>query len=478
MGIALVLSPPLSASSPIEIARQLNEAFISVAETVSPSVVVIEVAYKESQASMTSHPLYHMLPPDLKDYFEQHRAPNPPASRDPVYSGRGSGIVIRENGFILTNSHVVDQAEKIKVRFADGRAYDAEVTGIDPLSDVAVIKIPADALRAAKLGESAKVRVGEFAIAIGAPFDLDYSVTFGHISAKGRNYVVPSLGPGSLGERMDQDFLQTDASINPGNSGGPLVNIEGQVIGINTLIRGMNTGIGFAIPIDLAKEVANKLILDGKYSRPWLGIYIANLEDDLELRQFTQHLKEGVVVRQIAPASPAANSELKPADIITSVDGTSVSTAEQLKAVIRTKNIGSPVTLDVHRNGESIKVKVIPGELPYGSKALAETEPITQEEMTAANEYGLVIQALTQEAADEFDVELVEGVIVSSVIPGSSADKKGIAPGDIITEINHLPVPTPAAFEKAITNASKNSLLIHIISGGAPKFVILKGDRE
>ena len=309
---------PVSAKdalSPLELARQLNEAFVELADQVSPAVVVIQVAHKPSYSDVEDddNPLWDMLPPQFRKQFEEYRdkqpkreTERPSSSRKPVFDSQGSGVVVREEGYLLTNRHVVDGAEKIRVKFKDGSEFEAEVRGVDSQSDVAVIKIDPKGkkLTVAKLGDSDKTRVGEFAIAIGAPFELDYSVTFGHISAKGRSHIIMN------DPSMDQDFIQTDANINPGNSGGPLLNINGEVIGINTLIRGLRTGIGFAIPANLAKEVADKLITDGKYTRAWLGVGIRALKEDAEFRGMFSGVSDGVVVTQIQPDGPAAKSEI------------------------------------------------------------------------------------------------------------------------------------------------------------------------
>src|SRR6185503_5606750 len=266
---------PVKPSAALDLARQLNQAFIEVADHVSPAVVVVKVAQKPSQLDLEGedNPLWDMLPPEFRRQLERQREKqrnkndksdeSPGSKEPPVFNGQGSGVVIRPEGYILTNRHVVDGAEKIKVKFNNGDEFDAEVRGVDPQSDLAVLKIDPKGrkLTAARLGDSEKTRVGEFAIAIGAPFELDYSVTFGHVSAKGRSRIIND-------PTMDQDFIQTDANINPGNSGGPLVNIEGEVIGINTLIKGLRTGIGFAIPVNLVKEVSDKLIAHGKFTRP------------------------------------------------------------------------------------------------------------------------------------------------------------------------------------------------------------------
>jgi serine protease Do len=269
--------------------------------------------------------------------------------------GKGSGIIIRDDGYILTNGHVVEDADRITVRLHDGRIFRASIRGIDSMSDVAVIKIETNGLPVATLADSTKTRVGEFAIAVGSPFSFDYSLTFGHVSAKGRSHILT----GDIAS-MDQDFIQTDANINPGNSGGPLVNIESQVIGVNTLIRGLHTGIGFAIPSSLAKEVSEKLISDGKFTRAWLGISIRSFREEGFYEEKIEGVEYGVVVRDILPDGPASGSELKSMDVITAVDGKRVSTAQDLRGEVRLKPIGKLITLDVVRSGKPVKVQVKP----------------------------------------------------------------------------------------------------------------------
>src|SRR5947207_229898 len=281
------------ASPAMDLARQLNQAFIEVADQASPAVVVIRVAHKPdySEPGDDDNPLFDLVPELRKRYEDQLKKRRQlRRNAEPVYDSQGSGIILREDGYILTNSHVVDGAEKIMVRLKDGTEYEGREIKGDSQPDVAVIRINAKNLSVAKLGDSDKTRVGEFAIAIGAPFQLDYSVTFGHVSAKGRSHILDSIS-------MDQDFIQTDANINPGNSGGPLVNISGEVMGINTLIHGLHTGIGFAIPANLAREVSDKLISDGKYVRSYLGIEIETLRDDIAYRDLVTGVKEGVVVK-------------------------------------------------------------------------------------------------------------------------------------------------------------------------------------
>ena len=372
---ALLCTPALAAtnSPALELARQLNNAFIEVAEQVSPSVVVIKVAQKRGTVTPedADHPFWDLVPKEFRKQLEEERdkrrretEEDRNSGKPSPLNGRGSGLIISEDGYILTNFHVVEEAERILVRLRDGRSFEATVHGSDPQSDIAVLKIHTNQLPVARLGDSSAVRVGEFAVAIGAPFDLDYSVTFGHVSAKGRSHVVPSYGANSQGATMDQDFIQTDASINPGNSGGPLVNLYGEVIGINTLIRGLHTGIGFAVPSNLAREVADQLIAHGKFTRSWLGIEISGLREDEDAHELAFGVDDGVLVKNVRPDGPASKSDLKPGDVITAVNGRNVSTATQLRNEVRGKQAGSALTLDVVRKAKPLKIKVHPEAWP------------------------------------------------------------------------------------------------------------------
>ena len=429
--LSLLLATSVLADKPstaLDLARQLNQAFVEVAEQVSPVVVVVMVAYKPGHENVdpSESPLWEFLPPDLRKQLEdqleerkrkdEEEPPQRPQRREkPRFNGQGSGVVLREDGFILTNGHVVEGAEKIKVRFKDGSDMDAEVRGVDKKSDIAVLKVETKGkkLLAAHLGDSDKLKVGEFAIAIGAPFEFDYSVTYGHISAKDRTRVLNDPA-------MDQAFIQTDANINPGNSGGPLVNIFGEVIGINTLIRGLGTGIGFAIPINLAHEISDKLITDGKYVRAWLGVEIHALRDDPEYRDLVPDVKEGVVVKSILRNGPAAKSDLKPSDIVMAVDGKTVATPQQLKNEIRSKPIGGTVNLDVHRKGKNIKVKLTPEAWPETDDAATLTSSTRKATPEKASSFGLTVQNLTKDTAKQFGVE--EGEVIAAGQTGGPAD--------------------------------------------------------
>ena len=457
----LASTPPGLASPNLELARQLNQAFVEVAEKVSPAVVVITVTQKASTAA----------PLEESDELPEESSPREFwrwfHRRIPEESiGQGSGVIIRENGYILTNRHVVEDTDTIEVRLRDGRKFKAVVRGVDPQSDVAVIKIDARGLPVAKFADSTKTRVGEFAIAIGAPFQLDYSVTFGHVSAKGRSRIIPD-------EKADQDFIQTDANINPGNSGGPLVNIDGEVIGINTLIRGLHTGIGFAIPVNLAREISDKLISDGKFVRAYLGVKIESLNEYTELRGMIPGVKEGVVVKEIPPGGPAAKSDLKAGDIITAVDSKPVSTAQQLKSEIRGKKLGQQVALDVFRNGKTLKVKVKPEAWPDEVTQVANKPGAAPE--AESKDLGLTVRSLTKDLAEQFGVDKIDGLIVTEVESGSAAERKGLRPGDIITEVNQRSVTSPKQFRDALKNAApRTGVIINFTSKGTSKFEILK----
>jgi serine protease Do len=478
----LLAAPPSWAKDDtgLDLVQKLNEAFVQIAEKVSPTVVVINVVQRvPSTDDAEEDGAFDTLPPSFwKKFHEQFKRPE-------KTHGEGSGIIIRENGYILTNRHVIDDAETIDVRLRDGRNFKGTVRGVDPQSDVAVIHIDAQGLPVARLADSSKTRVGEFAIAVGTPYNLDYSVTFGHVSAKGRSSIID----GPEGAAMDQEFIQTDALINPGNSGGPLVNVHGEVIGINTLIRGLHTGIGFAIPSSLAKEVSDQLIEKGKFTRAWLGISILALRDQPDLREIIKGVDEGVVVSAIMPQGPAAKSDLKPTDIIIAVDGQKVATAQELRNQIRNKPIGQPITLNVFRKGKNIDLKLSPGEWvqPAPPSNLAKASPAPRGDARGEGErgknssqptvLGITAQELTRELASRFGVDSAqaEGVLVAAVEKNSPAEASKLKPGDIITSVNLQPVTSKKQFDAAVKKADlAKGILINLVSDNTPRFEILK----
>src|SRR5207302_536406 len=358
-----------------------------------------------------------------------------PGGPRPIQS-EGSGFIVRPDGYIFTNFHVVEGADKIDVKLRDGRNFSGRVVGTDEKTDIAVVKIDAKDLPVVQLGDSDAVRVGQFAFAIGAPFKLDYTFTYGVVSGKGRSKLLQT------GAYSISDYLQTDASINPGNSGGPLCDIDGKVIGMNTLINGMNRGLGFAIPVNMAKEIGTELIAGHKIMRPWLGIRIETLGDDPDIRDLFKGIDKGVVVRTIEADAPAYKSDLRPKDVITQVDGTEVTTDSQLQHEILKKKIGQKVELTVWRKGQTLKVPVTTGELPNEiSRASNEpARPPQNREEEEVGKFGLQVQELTKEMAQRFKLGVQRGVIVTDVTENSLAAQQGIEREDVITEVDGKPV--------------------------------------
>src|SRR6188768_242537 len=397
--------PPEAAAAGKDVVHALNSAFTEVFEVVAPSVVIIEVTKKNDGSEG----------PSLDDLFFQNPDEDSPPRRGPrslqPSQSEGSGFIVRADGHILTNHHVVQGADRIDVKLKDGREFQAKLVGTDEKTDVAVIKIEAGNLPAVQMGDSEAVRVGQFAFAIGAPFKLDYTFTYGVISGKGRSKLLQSGG------YSISDYLQTDASINPGNSGGPLCDIDGKVIGMNTLINGMNRGLGFAIPINMAKDIGGELIAGHKIVRPWLGIRIETLGDDPSIRDLFKGADKGVVVRTIEADAPASKSNLRPFDVITHVDGSAITSDSQLQHEILKKKVGDNVELTVWRKGQAIKVPVKTGELP-DEITRASNQPVQPNEPTPSRDggigkFGLQVQELTKDVAERLHLPTQQGVIVT-----------------------------------------------------------------
>jgi serine protease Do len=344
------------------------------------------------------------------------------------------------------------------------------VVGADERTDIAVVKVEGKDLPVVQLGDSDAVRVGQFAFAIGAPFKLDYTFTYGVVSGKGRSKLF------ATGGYSISDYLQTDASINPGNSGGPLCDIDGKVIGMNTLINGLNRGLGFAIPINLAKEIGAELIAGHKIVRPWLGIRIETLGDDSSMRDLFKGIERGVVVRTIEADAPAYKSDLRPFDVITQVDGTAVETDSQLQHEILKKKIGQNVELTVWRKGQTMKVPVKTGELP-NEIARASNEPIkpAQPKQEDIGKFGLQVQDLTKEVAERLHLGVQQGVIVTDVSDNSIAAQQDIQREDIITEVDGKAVTNVQSFREALYKADpKRGVLLYLDRKGSKTFAVLK----
>src|SRR6266576_3446134 len=456
---------PAAAAEPgKDVVHQLNNAFAKVFEIVAPSVVIIEISKKNDGAeSSPFDDLFFQGPPD-----ENNQRRNPKGVQ-PIQS-EGSGFIVRPDGYIFTNFHVVEGADKIDVKLRDGREFPARVVGTDEKTDIAVIKIDAKDLPIVQLGDSDSVRVGQFAFAIEAPFKLDYTFTYGVISGKGRSKLLASNG------YSISDYLQTDASINPGNSGGPLCDIDGKVIGMNTLINGLNRGLGFAIPINMAKEIGTELIAGHKIVRPWLGIRIESLGDDASIRDFFKGVDKGVVVRTIEADAPAHKSELRPFDVITKVDGAPVTTDTQLQHEILKKKIGQAVKLTVWRKGQTIEIPVTTGELP-NEIARASNQPNTpgQPKPEDLGKFGLQVQDLTREVAERLRLDVQQGVVVTGVEDNRIAAAQDIQREDVITEVDGKPVTSVQSFREALNKADpKRGVLLYLDRKGSKTFAVLK----
>jgi serine protease Do len=418
----------------LDMARQLNEAFVSVADKVSPSVVVVEVTEKR-----------------VLGRGGRFRGPS---------TGEGSGIIVTKDGYILTNNHIVDNADRIQVYLQDGRHFVAELKGTDPRTDIAVIKINTNGkdLPVATLGDSDKLRVGEFVVAIGHPLELTYSVTVGHVSAIARQLPFDSYA----NTNDDQEYVQTDAVINPGNSGGPLINLNGEVIAINAMMEGsmdpitrvtQNRGIGLAIPINEARVVKDRLIADGKFTRSIIGIHLA--------QQFMTPLNilglDGVSVAEVDHNSPAEKAGLKTNDLIVAVDGMPVKTARDLRNQVGLKKPGQTIIVSVQRdkNGKPLPIKVITEAEPApDAEALVSISSgrSNTPARTSESDYGFTARALTKDLAARYGVDTNSGVIITGVVEGSPAFLDDIQPGDIITKMGNKPVSNMAEFQQAISN--------------------------
>ena len=479
---SLILAGSLAAhagdTGALNLARQLNEAFVSVAETVSPAVVIIDIAQREDEApGGIPSQWFNLLPEEWRERLREEQKEGPQRrsrqpGEEPEFNGQGSGMIISAAGDILTNNHVVEGAEALRVRLRDGRQFEVEVKGSDSDADLAVLRIkdPPKDLPVVTFADSDRVRVGEFAIAIGAPYRLDYSVSFGHVSAKGRSDI--------MGTMFDQDFIQTDANINPGNSGGPLVDIEGRVIGVNSMIRGLNSGIGFAIPSNLAREIANRLIDDGRFVRSWLGLGIGSLRDEESVKKRVPDLKDGVVVTAILPNGPSSRAEpgLEPSDVITAVDGHAVATPADLRATVSRKRPGSAVVLDIRRAKDSLKIRVTPEALPSPEERFAMATrrgPRSQ----SRDPYGLRVIPLEPDKARELEVE--SGVVLDRVSPHGIGAEQDLQPGDVIMELNQQALESPEQFEELLKKADlSKGILLHIQRDGEEGFRVLRKRKE
>jgi len=366
----------------------------------------------------------------FKDFFGKQM---PPQERR--QGGVGTGFIIDKSGHIITNNHVVENADKIKVKLKDEREFEAKIIGRDPQTDLALIKIDAKGdLPVASLGRSADLKVGEWVLAVGSPFGLEQTVTAGIVSAKGR----------AIGSGPYDDFIQTDASINPGNSGGPLLNLNGEVVGINTAIIAHGQGIGFAIPIDMATQVVAQLKENGEVTRGWLGVNIQDLKGELA-EYYGVKNSEGVLVTDVVPGNPAEKAGIKAKDIITAVNGDKVKNSRELTAKAATLPVGETTKISVVRDGQEKTFDVKVAKRPL-TVADAGSKPQVEKE----GEYGLQVTDLTPEMAQRLNVNRATGVVVVGVRPDSKAYKAGVQQGDLILEVNRQSVSSTGELKQLL----------------------------
>lgn len=384
--------------------------------------------------------------------------PNNQPPREFKQRSLGSGFIINKEGFIVTNNHVVENADEITVRLFNEKEYDAEVVGRDPNTDLALIKIDGGKdLVPLKMGNSGDIEIGNWVVAVGSPFGLEQTVTAGIVSAKGR---VIGAGP-------YDDFIQTDASINPGNSGGPLLNMNGEVVGINTAIIAQGQGIGFAIPVDMAKNIVAQLKDKGTVTRGWLGVGIQDLTPELA-EYYGLENKEGVLVTQVFEGDPAEKAGIKPNDLITSVNGKKVKSSRDLSATIAGISVGDKTKVHLLRDGKSKSVTV---EIAKRK----DSEPLAKVETQDKKELGIQISELTPESARQFGYQENEkGVVVMGVKPGSKADQAGIQQGDLVKEINRNPVRSIDDLRAEVGKAKDDDSMQMLVKRPNAGFLVIK----
>jgi len=440
-------SPDKVAAIPL-VNEEGESPFTRVADAVTPAVVNISAERKVK----TSVPGFDWdFGGPFEDWFRQF-------FRDmPRSEGRtqtlGSGFIVSEDGYVVTNNHIVKEATKIVVKLTNKREYkgdEVKVVGTDPKTDLALLKIKSDEkLPYLKLGDSDKIRVGDWAIAVGDPFNLEGSLTVGVISAKGRSGLPLPEGPSF------QSFLQTDAAINPGNSGGPLVNIRGEVIGINSAITtpsGGNVGIGFAIPVNMAKRIIDELKTKGKVTRGYLGVYLQDITEDLK-NGMNLPEKEGVLISEVSDNAPASRAGIKGGDVIVEFNGEKVKDVESFRFMVAATEVGKTVNIKIVRDGREKTLSVKIGELPDETAAVKDAPD-------RESELGLEVTAIGDSRAQNFNVKAKSGVVVIGVDPELPAGQAGIAVGDVITSIGKREIKNLEDYRAAMAEVKKGKTVV------------------
>lgn len=444
-----------SDNQPVNTLKDLNDAFVNIAEEATPTVVTIRVT---QTVEVPSNPLSRLFGDRRGDTQERQMR------------GLGSGVIVSSDGYILTNNHVVENADQLEVGLSTGEQFDGEVIGTDPRTDIAVVKIDGDNLPALEIGDSDQLRVGELVLAIGSPLqeDLAHSVSMGIVSAKGRAIGIIDQGAGY------ENFIQTDAAINPGNSGGAMVNMDGQLVGINTAIAsrsGGNDGIGFAVPSNLAKSVMESLIQTGKVSRAYLGIYGTDIDRTMA-RGLGLKEAQGIVVGSVQPETPAAEAGLREGDVIKTLNGEPIETYTKFRTKIATSKPGTEISLGIIRNNQSQTLDVTLGELPDDQVASSQRP---QRDQDLEEQLGFSAQNLTPDLAERLDLQPgQDGIVVTGISRGSNAYQKGLREGDVITSVSKNPIKNVSDFNEElnkILESDDNVVLLKIIRGGVNQYI-------
>jgi len=451
-------SPTFNAAQGRLILQQFSAAFEEAAAKVNAAVVPIF-----SEQTVESRGAMRIPNEQFRDFFGDEffrrffNSPNGD-NGDQRVRGLGSGVIMSKDGYILTNNHVIREADKITVMLGENKKYTAKIIGTDPATDLAVIKIDATNLPAATLGNSDAARIGQWVIAVGNPFELLHTVTAGIISAKGRTTAGLNLAY--------QDFIQTDASINPGNSGGALADLDGNVIGINTAIStpsGGSVGIGFAIPINMAKQVMDELIAQGKVTRGYLALAPQDIDESMA-KAWKLKNTEGALVGDVTPRGPADKAGIQRGDIITSFNGKKILNSTQLRQTVAQADPGETAKVNLLRDGREMPVSVVLGERPKDSDAREDQDDNDTPEETSGEKLGVSTQTLTPEMAQQLGYRNDEGVIISSVISGSPAEEAGLRRGDLIKEVNRTEVSTAPEFKRLISRLQSGDSAILLVN--------------
>jgi serine protease Do len=454
-------------------AADIEQGIVSFAPIVSratPAVVSISSA-RIVRAGERGGGRVPQIPPEFREFFGfGDRSPfggGPPEERR--QEGMGSGVVVTSDGYLLTNNHVVEDASEVTVILSDRREFRAKIVGTDPQTDIAVLKIDASALPHLPMSDSSRVRVGDLALAIGNPFGIGQTVTMGIIGATGR-----AVGIGAEGSY--EDFIQTDAAINPGNSGGALINTRGELIGINTAIisrgSGGNQGVGFAVPINLARSVMDQIVKTGKVTRGWVGVGIQPMTPSLA-RAFGMKEPLGVVVTEIQPNSPASKAGINSGDVITAINGDPIKDLNAFRLKVASTPPGTDVKLRLWRDGKEREVALTLGELP--SQRAAGDTAAPGEGTESRSLTGVSVEPLTPQLARQLELpQTATGVVVTDVSQASPAFAAGLRPGHLIEEVNRKKVTTVAEFERAVAAAGKEPVLLLVRRGGVTQFIAVE----